>query len=460
MGRSGMSMPAAPAGSLETGSCTALYTKLKPRPNGPGHERVAHHQRVRLHGATLAAVAARGYQGITVSELAALAGISRRTFYERYRDREACFLASYDAIVNGAARRAREAWDGERSAADPAREARDGERGAADDGLARACAALAAQIASEPKAARLAVLEILTAGAAGQERAERTRAALTRALARGLAAGPGRAAPPPDVVRGIAGGMWLVVRRRLLEGRERQLPEQMPELLRWARACAGPAATELPAAAPTLASIAGARGTEARAGERDAHRRALRAAAELAAREGLARVSTGRIAHETGLPETLLTERWGSAQECFLAALELLTAEALAVALRDAQGATSWPEGVRRACATLLRHVAHNGVFARAAFVEVLAAGPAGVERGEALLRGLAELLLRHAPPAQRPSPVVAEAATGAIWEIVRHHVAHRTTRQLPGAAGCAAYMVLAPAIGAEEAVRGARAGS
>ena len=188
MGRSGMSMPAAPAGGLQTpapagglqtGSCTSLYTKLKPRPNGPGHERVARHQRARLHGATIEAVAARGYPAITVSELAALAGVSRRTFYERFADREGCFLASYDAIVGAAARRVREAWGGA-----------SGE----ESDVERAFAALAAQIAGEPKAARLAVLEILAAGAAGRERTERTSAALERALAQSLGGAPDR--PP------------------------------------------------------------------------------------------------------------------------------------------------------------------------------------------------------------------------------------------------------------------------
>jgi AcrR family transcriptional regulator len=447
MGRSGVSMPAAPEGGLATSSCTALYTKLKPRPNGPGHERVARHQRARLHGATIEAVAARGYPAVTVSELAALAGVSRRTFYERFPDREACFLASYDVIVSRAARQTREAWTGE-----------DG--GAGD--VERAFASLAGQIASEPKAARLAVLEIPAAGRAGRERAERTRAALERALARSLAGQLDGPPLPPDVLRGIAGGLWLVVRRRLQEGRQQELPEQAAELLSWTRSCACSAAAELPAGAPTVACLAGAHGAglQEDRGERDEHRLILRRTAELAAREGYARVSTGRIAYEAEVPESLLIERYGSGEGCFLAALELLTAEALAAALRDAQGATDWPAGVRRALATLLRRIAHDGVFARIAFVEVLAAGPAGVERGEGLLRGLSELLLRQAPRAQRPSPVAAEASVGAVWEMIRHHVAHRTTGRLPSLAGCAAYMVLAPAIGAEEAARGARAGS
>ena len=436
-------MPAGPAGDLQTASCTSLYTKLKPRPNGPGHERVARHQRARLHGATIEAVAARGYPAITVSELAALAGVSRRTFYERFSDREACFLASYDAIVGAAARQTREAWGGA-SGKEP--------------GIERAFAVLAAQIAGDPKAARLAVLEILAAGAVGRERAERTQAALERGLAQSLG-GPDHAPLPPDLIRGISGGLWLAIRRRLLEGREQQLPEQAGELLRWARACAHPVAAELPTGLSTPAALAGTRDTGA-SGERDEHRLILRATAQLAAREGYARVSTGRIAHEAGVSESLLSERYESRAECFLAALELLTAEALAASLRSAQGAADWPSGVRRAITTLMRHIAHDGVFARVAFLKVLTVGPAGLERGEGLLRGLTELILRHAPPAQRPAPLAAEASVGAIWEMARHHVANGTSRNLPDLAGYASYVVLAPAIGAEEAVRVVRAGS
>jgi AcrR family transcriptional regulator len=460
--------------SLRTAVAAPLYTKLKPRPNGPGRERVARHQRARLHGATVEAVAARGYPLLTVSQLVALAGISRRTFYEHFADREECFLASYDAVVAGAARRAAEAAHSAETAratgasqsaevapATKVARSADGEEtcGAACGtiGLERAFEAFAREVAAEPKAARLALVDVLAAGPAGLERMERTHAAVQHAIAPQL--GKPHGAPlPAAVVRGIVGGVWHVARRRLLEGRPDQLPALAGELHRWALCCGSPAATDLPASAPTVASISGACRPER--GGHDEHRLVLRTAAELAAREGYAQVSLGRIAHEAGLPETQLSERYGSGEECFLAALELLTAEALAGALRDAQRAPDWATGVQRACATLMRHVAHDRAFARIAFVEVFAAGPAGLERGEGLLRGLSELLLRYAPRAHRPSPLAAEAAVGAIWEIVHHHVAHRTVHQLPGLAGCAAYMVLAPAFGAEEAARRVRAGS
>jgi AcrR family transcriptional regulator len=436
-----MSMPAAPARGLRTAAFTPLYTKLKPRPNGPGRERVARHQRARLHGATIEAVAARGYPAITVAELVALAGVSRRTFYEHFADREACFLASYDAIVGGAARRVTEAW-----------------RGAGDRGGGLGCAfeTVAQEIAAQPKAARLAVVDILAAGPVGLERMERTQTAFERTIAQSLCESREDVQLPAPVVRGIAGGIWQVARRRLLEGRPQELPGLAGELLDWALSCRSPVAAELLADPPPVASISGAPRPAAR-GRRDEHRLILRTTAELAGREGYPRVSTGRIAHEAGVPEATVIERYGSREGCFLAALELLTAEALAGALRDAQSAPDWPTGVHRAIATLMRHIARDRAFARIAFVEVFAAGPAGLERGERLLRSLSELLLRHAPRTQGPAPLAAEAAVGAIWEIIHHHVAHGTAQRLPGLASCATYMVLAPTIGAEEAMRSVR---
>ncbi len=56
-----------------------------------------------------AAVAEKGYAETTVSDVVDRAGVSRRTFYEQFPDKEACFLAAYDTgveIVLGAIRRA------------------------------------------------------------------------------------------------------------------------------------------------------------------------------------------------------------------------------------------------------------------------------------------------------------------------------------------------------------------
>jgi AcrR family transcriptional regulator len=52
-------------------------------------------QRARLLDAIVRAVAGKGYAKVTVADVVGLAEVSRRTFYEQFGDKEACFLAAY-----------------------------------------------------------------------------------------------------------------------------------------------------------------------------------------------------------------------------------------------------------------------------------------------------------------------------------------------------------------------------
>jgi AcrR family transcriptional regulator len=75
----------------------------RPLPRGPhGLERdvVLASQRGRMLGAMADAVAAKGYAGTTVADVVAGAGVSRKTFYEHFRDKEECFLAAFDTGVD------------------------------------------------------------------------------------------------------------------------------------------------------------------------------------------------------------------------------------------------------------------------------------------------------------------------------------------------------------------------
>jgi AcrR family transcriptional regulator len=45
-------------------------------------------------------VASKGYANTTVADVVAGAGVSRKTFYEQFRDKEECFLAAFDAGVD------------------------------------------------------------------------------------------------------------------------------------------------------------------------------------------------------------------------------------------------------------------------------------------------------------------------------------------------------------------------
>lgn len=71
-------------------------------PRGPhrlAREEVLASQRARMLEAMAHAVAAKGYVATTVADVVGGAGVSRKTFYEHFRDKEECFLAAWDAGV-------------------------------------------------------------------------------------------------------------------------------------------------------------------------------------------------------------------------------------------------------------------------------------------------------------------------------------------------------------------------
>src|SRR5690348_5887920 len=91
-----------------------LYRRLPHGPNGMAREEVERNQRSRIYGAMIESVAQRGYQGTTVAHVIALAGVSRRAFYELFPNKEHCFLGTYDIVVAQYRRRMLEAWLSER----------------------------------------------------------------------------------------------------------------------------------------------------------------------------------------------------------------------------------------------------------------------------------------------------------------------------------------------------------
>lgn len=124
-------------------------------PPGAGH-------RERLVYGMVAAVAERGYGPTTITDVVRHARVSRRTFYEHFADKEACFLAAYDTVSDavlaaiGAAAREATTWEGRV--------------------LASVHAYLQA-LASRPEVARVFTVEIL---GAGPEALARRRAVLRR----------------------------------------------------------------------------------------------------------------------------------------------------------------------------------------------------------------------------------------------------------------------------------------
>ena len=76
--------------------------QIRRLPRGPhqlAREEVLASQRARMLDAMAHAVAAKGYAATTVADVVGGAGVSRKTFYEHFQDKEDCFLAAFDAGV-------------------------------------------------------------------------------------------------------------------------------------------------------------------------------------------------------------------------------------------------------------------------------------------------------------------------------------------------------------------------
>jgi AcrR family transcriptional regulator len=74
---------------------------------------VARNQRERILAAVAEATAARGYARMSVEDVVRRAGVSRRTFYELFSNKDQAFLEAYDQVANLLIAGVRTAYEGE-----------------------------------------------------------------------------------------------------------------------------------------------------------------------------------------------------------------------------------------------------------------------------------------------------------------------------------------------------------
>ena len=82
--------------SMMTRTDSLFFRALEPEEGWQGQkEATSGSQRARMLDAVTRAVADKGYARVTVGDVVSEAGVSRRTFYEQFKDLEDCFLAAY-----------------------------------------------------------------------------------------------------------------------------------------------------------------------------------------------------------------------------------------------------------------------------------------------------------------------------------------------------------------------------
>jgi len=184
--------------------------------HGLPREFIAQNQRERIITALVDTVAERGYNATTVAHITKAASVSRRTFYEHFSDKEACFLAAYEMV------------------ADHIRDSMQVAAEAFEEWPQKVRAALGTMLsflAGEPELARVCMIEPV---AAGGEIAAKHRASMqgfVEILKAGRPEHSGTRPLPEATEATLVGGIVSLIVREINAGRTEQLESLLPDLV-------------------------------------------------------------------------------------------------------------------------------------------------------------------------------------------------------------------------------------
>lgn len=194
-------------------SLLAAPARARREGNGFGHAQVAQIQRARILAAMFDVAAEQGAANVSVAHVVERSGVSRRTFYETFADREDCFLAAFEDALAFASQRVLPAYQAEVKWRERIRA-----------GLI----SLLSFLDEQPVIARLLIVESLSGGPKTLERRDRVLARVVAAIdegrtlkgaPRGRTASGGLAAGaslPPLTADGLVGGALSLIHARIV----------------------------------------------------------------------------------------------------------------------------------------------------------------------------------------------------------------------------------------------------
>jgi AcrR family transcriptional regulator len=443
----------------------------KPR-KGAGRARAATQSdpRSRMVVAMLELVGEQGYAATTVAEVIARAGASRKTFYEHFEDRQACFLAVADEVghqwldrVSGGVERAQSPGD-------------------AIEAFVEAMFEASLQ---SPAELRVIATELTVAGTAGIVRRERLLGELGRMLGGALQRlaqddahiGEGfQMSESSPLARALTGAIVRMAYGRVRRGKRLRRPRRtelialVPDVARWVAAYrSAPEPQIAPFSRERSPPVGGrAPGTlslDARAEERRGlprgessvshsfvvhhqRERLLDAVANLSAAKGYAEVTIPEMVHEAAVSVQAFYEHFAGKEDAFLVAYELGQRKALAIVERAFHSQPDWRAAVHAAIGTLLDFLASEPSFARLAMVDALTGGP----KADALARDwsfrlqkLLEPQLAESEDGVQRVEAMAEGSVYAVQELCYVYVASERARALGSLCELATHVALAP---------------
>jgi AcrR family transcriptional regulator len=414
-----------------------LYRRLPHGPHGMAREEVARNQRARLYGGMIESIAEHGYRGTTVANVIALAGVSRRAFYELFSSKEDCFVATYDIVVARSRKRVLEAWGRERGWANR---------------MHASCKVFLEDIACDPKGAHLVLIDSLGLGAKARERMHLAGACYERLTVAAFRACPASEQLPAIAGRATVGGVRHVVFNRLRERRWGELRTLADEVLDWIEAYRSPASTRLRVFSlpgPPQIPVEPVGFLE---GE-DRRTRALGAIVHLTLDEGYATTTDPQLAQFACMSTEAFHKQFPGKEACFIAVLEEIAREATEAVEISVADAYSWPERAYLAVRAFIEHIVARPALLRVAFVDLFEVGPGVIDCMTRPVERLIALITEGAPEPRRAPAVMHELLTGALWDIISAYAYSDRLRSLLRMIDVIAFLALAPYVGPRVAI-------
>jgi AcrR family transcriptional regulator len=424
---------------------------------------------MRLAVALIEAIDAGGYRETRVADVISRAGVSRKTFYENFDNKQDCLLWTFDVITAELARRVEQAF----------RET-DGWR----ERIEAAIGTLFASAIENPGALRLSLLEVATVGPSGIERRRRATLRFERFLHDAVSVAPDDGTIADNVLKAIVGGFNRVLHWRVADDDAGELLALIPDLTHWAasyypsppailtepkrlpRAQRAAIALEGGRAPGTLAphSLLGGRRGLPR-GDQNASRafvmhnqraRILDAVANLVASDNYGALKVEDIAERAAVSLVAFYEHYADKEDALLVAYEVGHGQALASVERAYAAEDDWRLAVRAGIAALFRFLATEPSFAHIALLDAMIATPRTAERARIGVGAFARLLVPGAEQThgQVPPAVTVDAIAGGLFELALHYALEGRIAELPELAPTATYIALTPFVGGEEAAQ------
>jgi AcrR family transcriptional regulator len=430
--------------------------------------------RARMLQAMLASIGEKGYGTTVVADVIAKAVASRKTFYEHFEDKHACFFALSDKIASEWVERVERATGtpGEDDASDGAGAPDAGKMPHVIDALVNELFDLAFE---SPAALRVLAVELTAAGPTGIERRERTLEAVARPLKGALGEDPDGGLLSRILVGAVLRILYARARRgaRVRRPRRADMQELAPEMAAWvdrykpgsdampAHTAAIDATAGIPVGgrAPGTLSL-GSRTIERRGlprGEGNVSRsfvvhnqreRILDALANLSAAKGYGATTIPEIVQEAAVSVQAFYEHFSGKEDAFLVAYELGHRKALAIVERAYESQEDWTTAVRAGIAALLEFLASEPAYAHLALIDTLTASPKAANAAYHAVNGYAAMLepgLELNANGQPLTAIAIEATASALFELCFVYVVSERARELPGLTDVAEYIALRP---------------